>query len=109
MTEGLEEKDLELKGLFMKQELERTVELLDSMPVQEVLEMIEVNRNIVQKYYDLGRADLLRKHLSFVAYTSFITEYAQKAGLYEEAEFKEKSLIFEQIIQLLQADAMENN
>ena len=104
MSAGLEVKDLELKELFMKQDIERMIELLDGMAAQDVVEMININWNVVKKYYDLNRSDLLRQHLSFVAYTSFITEYAGKASLYDEEEYALKFQLFELVFEKLQSE-----
>jgi hypothetical protein len=101
MSEELQAKDLELKDLFIKQDFEGLLEALNRVDSGDVLEIQEMNWKVVKKYYDLGRKDLLRKHLSFVAFSSFITEYAGKRELYEEKEYRDKFGLFEDIYQIL--------
>lgn len=102
MTEELQVKDLELKELFIKQEFEGLTDALNQLDDTDVREMNEINWDIVKKYYDLGRKDLLLNHLNFVAYTSFLTEYAGKRALYEEDVYQVKFGLFEDIFQILQ-------
>ena len=104
MTEELQTKDLELKELFIKQELERLLHTLNECSDADVLEMEDINWNIVKKYFDQGRNDLLRQHLTFVAYSSFLTEYSGKRGLYEEQIYQNKYDLFEAIFQALQSE-----
>jgi hypothetical protein len=102
MSEELQIIDMDLKDLFIKQDIERLMEALDRIVAKDVLEINEMNWVVVKKYYDMGRQDLLRKHLSFVAYTSFITEYAGRRELYSEQEYQVKFGLFEDIYQILQ-------
>lgn len=106
MTEQLQTLDLELKELFVKQEYEQMLEFLNNTADEDVLEMTTQNWDVVKKYNDMGRTDLLRQHLTFVAYASFITEYAGKRSLFEEKIYQEKFSLFEDIFEKLQA---ENN
>lgn len=102
MTEELQTKDLELKEMFIKQDYEQLMDALDQVSSDDVMEMTEINWNVVKKYYDQGRTDLLRQHLTFVAYGSFLTEYAGKRNIYEEASYAEKFKLFEDIFEKLQ-------
>lgn len=101
MSEELQTKDLELKELFIKQEYDSLIEELDQMIDLDIVEMTQINHSIVKKYYDLGRSDLMRQHLSFVAYASFLTEYAGKRKLFVEQDYQEKFDLFQEIYQLL--------
>ena len=102
MIEELQTKDLELKEIFIKQEYEHLIDNLNECSDADVLEMTEVNWQVVKKYYDQGRNDLLRQHLNFVAYGSFITEYSGKRGLFKDEEYKIKYALFEDIFEALQ-------
>jgi hypothetical protein len=102
MTEELQLKDLELKELFIKQDFEGLIDALNQVDEADVLEMNETNWDIVKKYFDLGRKDLLLNHLNFVAYTSFLTEYAGKRDLYEENVYQVKFGLFQDIYEALQ-------
>ncbi|MDD5934943.1 MAG: hypothetical protein PUC65_05145 [Clostridiales bacterium] len=104
MTEELQTLDLELKELFIKQDFEKAMELLDNATEEDVLEMTNLNWDVVKKYNDQGRTDLLRQHLTFVAYASFITEYSGKRGLFEEQVYQTKFDLFEEIFEKLQAE-----
>jgi hypothetical protein len=104
MTEELQVKDLELKELFIKQDFEGLIVALNQIEAADVLEMNETNWGIVKKYFDLGRKDLLLNHLNFVAYTSFLTEYAGKRELYEADVYQVKFGLFEDIHEVLQQD-----
>lgn len=102
MTEELQVKDLELKELFMKQDFEGLLDALNQIEATDILEMNGFNWDIVKKYFDLGRKDLLLNHLNFVAYTSFVTEYAGKRELYEEDVYQMKYELFQDIYHALQ-------
>lgn len=106
MTEELQTKDLEYKELFIKQELEQLMDALNECSDADVLEMTETNWNVVKKYFDQGRIDLLRQHLTFVAYSSFITEYSGKRGLFEEETYQNKFNLFEEIYVALQNERL---
>lgn len=101
MSEELQMKDLELKEMFIKQEFDRLVDELNLINDSDVLLMNQMNWEIVKKYFDLGREDLIRKHLSFVAYTSFLTEYAGKRELYEEQDYQARFQLFQEIYEML--------
>ncbi len=104
MSEELQTLDLELKELFVKQEYEQMLELLNNVTDHDVLDMTTQNWDVVKKYSDMGRTDLLRQHLTFVAYASFITEYAGKRGVLKDEVYQEKFSLFEEIFEKLQAE-----
>lgn len=109
MNEKLESIDLELKGLFMKQDIESLVTKLGEIEPCDVLEMTELNHAVVKKYYDQGQIDLIRKHITFVAYSSFLIEYAGKAQLYEKDVFTERFSLYERIFERLSAGPVEDS
>lgn len=101
LREELAAKDLELKELFMKQQLNELIDMLNGMSDEDVLELTNINWDVVKKYFDMQRTDLLRQHLRFVAFGSFMTEYAGQRKLYEEADYAVKFNMFEEIFSLL--------
>ena len=103
MTEELKNRDMDLRELFVAQQYEAVVTILDSMEDDQVLELALTNWDVVKKYYDSDRVDLLRKYVTFVAYESLLIEYAGKRGLLIGKEFEDKYNLFEEIYIKLQA------
>ena len=100
MTEELGQLDLELKGLFIASKLDELIELLNRQPENIVKEISDYNWNIVKRYYDTERFDLLFQHLKFVAYTCFIVEYAHQIGVIGDDVFKIMMMIYNDIYEL---------
>lgn len=102
MNEELQNRDMDLRELFVAQKYEAIIEILNSMEDEDVYEITMTDWDIVKKYYDMDRVDLIRQHLTFVAYTSLLVEYAGQRALIPEDDFKEKYDLFEQIYAKLQ-------
>lgn len=100
MNEELGQSDLELKGLFIESKLDELVELMNQQPESIVKELSDYNWNIVKKYYDTERFDLLLQHLKFVAYTCFVVEYAHQIGVISEDAFRIMMMIYNDIYEL---------
>jgi len=100
MTEEIGQLDLELKGLFIESKLDELVELMNQQPEQIVKEISDYNWNIVKKYYDTERFDLLLQHLKFVAYTCFVVEYAHQIKLISDDAFSIMMMIYNDIYEL---------
>jgi len=100
MTEEIGQLDLELKGLFIESKLDELVELMNQQPEQIVKEISDYNWNIVKKYYDTERFDLLLQHLKFVAYTCFVVEYAHRIKLISDDAFSIMMMIYNDIYEL---------
>ncbi len=100
MTEELGQLDLELKGLFMEGKFEELTQRLNQEPDSMVKGACDYNWNIVKKYYDTERFDLLLAHMKFVAYTCFLIEYAHKAGLLGDDVFGIMMMIYHDIYEL---------
>lgn len=100
MTEELGQLDLELKGLFIASRLEELTELLNRQPEAAVKEISDYNWNIIRKYYDTERFDLLFQHLKFVAYTCFMVEYAHQIGIIGDDVFGIMKMIYNDIYEL---------
>ncbi len=100
MNEELGQLDLELKGLFIESKLDELVEIMNQQPEAIVKELCDYNWNIVKKYYDTERFDLLLQHLKFVAYTCFVVEYAHQIGVISEEAFRIMMMIYNDIYEL---------
>ena len=100
MTEEIGQLDLELKGLFIESKLDELVDLMNQQPEQIVKEISDYNWNIVKKYYDTERFDLLLQHLKFVAYTCFVVEYAHQIKLISDDAFSIMMMIYNDIYEL---------
>ncbi len=100
MTDEHSQLDLELRGLFVASKLEELMELLNKQPEATVKEISDYNWNIVKKYYDTERFDLLLQHLKFVAYTCFIVEYAHQIGIIGDDVFGIMMMIYNDIYEL---------
>ena len=100
MTDELGELDLELRGLFIASEMDKLMELLNEQSEMDVKEISDYNWNIIKKYYDTERFDLLFLHLKFVAYTCFIVEYAHQKGAIGDDVFGIMMMIYNDIYEL---------
>jgi hypothetical protein len=100
MNEELGQLDLELKGLFVESKLEELIERLNQLPVSTVKELSDYSWNIVKKYFDTERFDLLFQHMKFVAYTCFIVEYAHQIGVIGDDVFNIMMMIYNDILEL---------
>ncbi len=88
MKEELGQLDADLKGLFMENKLEEMYGLLKEQPVESVSEISEYSWNIVKKYYETERFDLLFEHFKFVAYSCFLAEYSHQIGVINDGAFE---------------------
>lgn len=100
MNEELGQVDADLKGLFIEDNLEEMKELLSEQPDSVVLEISEYNWNIIKKYYEMEKFDMLFKHFTFVAYTCFMIEYAHQIGLITEEAFGIMIMVYNDIYEL---------
>jgi hypothetical protein len=65
-----------------------------------VKELSDYNWNVIKKYYDTEKFELLFRHFKFVAYTCFIVEYAHQAGLISDEAFNIMMMIYNDIYEL---------
>lgn len=100
MNEELAQIDLELKGLFVDNKLEELIDFLKKQPAEVVKEISEYNWNIIKKYYDTEKFDLLFTHLKFVAFSCFMIEYAHQVGLVSDEAFSIMMMIYNDIYEL---------
>lgn len=100
MNEELGQLDADLKGLFIENKFDEMSDLLQEQPDASVKELSDYNWNVIKKYYDTERFDLLFKHFNFVAYTCFIVEYAHKLSLISDEAFGIMMMIYNDIYEL---------
>ncbi len=101
MQEELMNKNTDLKELFVQQKYEEMIEFLDALTNDEKLELVHFNMDVINKYYDSGKYDLIRQYLTFVAFCSFIFEYCAKSGLLEETKVEEWNTLFANIFEIV--------
>lgn len=88
MNDELNQFDAELKGLFIENKFDDIKDLLQEQP-DDIIKMISnYNWNIIKKYYDTEKFELLFKHMKFVAYSCFLIEYSFSRGLIGEDVYK---------------------
>ncbi len=102
MTEELNNFNTDMKELFMNNKFEEIIDELANKSDDEIRELTYANFDVIKKYYDLEKFDLIFTHIKFVAYTCFFCEYAHKSGVIEETEFQNMMLIFTSIHTMMQ-------
>lgn len=102
MTEELNNFCTDLKDLFMKQDFEAMEKALSERKPAEIAEMAERERGVIVKYYEEEKYELLLTHLNFVAFASYLYEYAGKRGIYAGKEFQDGMEVFVKIFELCQ-------
>lgn len=102
MTEELNNFNTDMKELFMNNQFEEIIEQLTHKSDDEIRDLTYANFDVIKKYYDLQKFDIIFTHIKFVAYTCFFCEYANKRGVVEDAEFEAMMTIFTSIHVMLQ-------
>lgn len=97
MNEELAVLDAELKGLFIENKFDEMKEILNQQSQETVKEYSDINWNIIKKYYETERFDLLFQHFSFVAFTCFVVEYAHSVGLISKEAFEIMMQVYQDI------------
>ncbi len=100
MNDELAQVDADLKGLFTENKYDEMNEVLQDQPDAAVKELSDYNWNIVKKYYETERFDLLFGHFKFVAYTCYIVEYAHKVFLISDEVFNIMMMVYNDIYEL---------
>ncbi len=100
MTEELNNFCTDLKEVFMQQDFARMEEMLAEKTDAEVRELAVYEHDILAKYYEQEKYQMLLAHLNFVAFASYLFEYAGKCGVFAPAEFKQGFQIFLDIYEL---------
>lgn len=100
MNEELGQLDAELKGLFVENKLDEMMELLKKQSDNDIIELSDYSWNIIKKYYDTEKFELLFGHFKFVAYTCFIVEYAHQLKLISDEAFSIMMMVYNDIYEL---------
>ena len=102
MTEELNDFCTDLKDLFMKQDFPAMEEALSKRTKEEVAELALSQHDILAGYYEQGKHEMLLSHLNFVAFASYLFEYAGKCGIFISSEYEQGFQIFLDIYQMVQ-------
>ncbi|HWT74669.1 MAG TPA: hypothetical protein VN258_08100 [Mobilitalea sp.] len=100
MNEELAQLDADLKGLFMDNKIDELGEMLNKQTDATVKELCDYYWNVVKKYYETERFDLLFTHFKFVAYSCYIVEYAHQAALISDEAFSIMMMVYNDIYEL---------
>ena len=102
MTDEINNLNTDLKELFSENKLEELVDKLSDISDGIVLEITMHNYDIIKKYYDTEKYNLLFQYIRFVAFSSFLCEYSFKRELVSKEEYNGMYDTFEGIYRLLQ-------
>lgn len=97
MTEELNNFNTDLKDLFMQNKLEEIGDLLSEKSAEEIKEITLFNHDVIQKYFDAQKYNLLLQHMPFVAYCCFLCEVAAKNQIITEDEANQMLPLYQQI------------
>lgn len=102
MTEELNNFNTDMKELFMNNKFEEIIDELANKTDEEVYDLTYANYDVIKKYYDLEKFDIIFTHIKFVAYTCFFCEYASKRDVIDAATFQDMMTLFTSIHTMLQ-------
>lgn len=97
MTEEINNINTDMKELFVNSNYDKIIEILNTLDDSDALEITLSNYDIIKKYFDSEKYNLLFQFIKFVAYTSFVCEYSAKRGLIDENAYKTMYDMFETI------------
>ncbi len=97
MRDELAQLDADLKGLFSENKLEELNALLQEQSEVDVKEVIMFYCDIIRKYYDSERFDLLLTHIRFVAFSCYMVEYAKQWNMITEDEYLSMMNIYNEV------------
>ena len=102
MTEEINNLNTDLKELFTENKYEELLDKLNETSNDIVLEITHHNFDIIKKYYDTEKFNLIFQYIRFVAFTSFVCEYSYKRELVTGEEFDKMMDVFNGIHEMLQ-------
>ncbi len=100
MNEELAQLDADLKGLFVENKFDEMNEILQEQTREVVKELSEYYWNVVKKYYETERFDLIFGHFKFVAYSCYMVEYAHQRTIISDEAFQIMMLVYNDIYEL---------
>ena len=101
MNEELGQLDADLKGLFIENKFDEMTEMLQEQPDSVIKELSESAWNIIKKYYDTERFDLLFQHMKFVAYSCYLVEYAYKLTIISKEAYDIMMMVYNDIYEII--------
>lgn len=102
MTEELHNLNTDFKELFANNQLDELAGLLNQTPDETVLTITHFNYDIIKGYLDKENYGLLRQYLRFVAFSSYLCEYAGARRLLESDIQLSMTESFHQILEYMQ-------
>lgn len=103
MTEELNNFNTDMKELFINNKIEEIIDALANKDDEEIRDLTYTNYDVIKKYYDSEKFDLIFTHIKFVAYSCFFCEYANKREILTKDEYLAMMTIFTSIYAMLQA------
>lgn len=97
MTEEINNLNTDLKELFVNNQIEEATRLLDETADEIVREITLYNYDIIKKYYDTQKFNLLIQYIKFTAFSCYLCEYAVKHQLIDSKDFEGMSFVFNDI------------
>ncbi|MDF2804687.1 MAG: hypothetical protein K0S61_4592 [Anaerocolumna sp.] len=104
MTEEINNLNTDFKELFSENKLDELIEQLNNTESSIVAEITIYNCDIIKKYYDEKKFNLLLQFIKFVAFSSFLWEYSAKRELLDSVKNEEMSILFTSIYELVQSE-----
>lgn len=100
MNDELNQFDAELKGLFVENKIDDIKDILQEQSDDIIKVISNYNWNIIKKYYDAEKYELLFNHMKFVAYSCFLIEYSFSRGLIGEDIYKIMMSVYNDIYEI---------
>lgn len=104
MTEEINNLNTDYKELFSENKLEELVEQLNNTDPAIVTEITLYNYDIINKYYEAEKYNLIMQFIKFVAFSSFMWEYSANRGLLDSNLNEAMTTLFTNIYELVQAE-----
>lgn len=103
MTEEINNLNTDFKELFSENKLEELAEQLNKTESAIVTEITLYNYDIINKYYEAQKFNLIMQFIKFVAFSSFMWEYSAKRGLLDPEQSSKLSNLFTNIYEMIQS------
>lgn len=103
MTEEINNLNTDFKELFSENKLEELTKQLNTTESAIVTEITLYNCDIIDKYYEAQKYNLIIQFIKFVAFSSFMWEYSAKRGLLDEEQNSKLSNLFTNIYEMIQS------
>lgn len=108
MTEEINNLNTDFKELFVENKLDELTDRLDQTDEAIVLEITEFNFEIIKKYFETEKFNLLMQYIRFVAFSSFMCEYSAKRNLVNAEVFDSMMYVFNGIYNMIQENKQQS-